>query len=140
MSEIHDLSRFLEAQEDVYPQAVEELKNGQKQSHWMWFIFPQLKGLGSSPTAQKYAIQDLDEARAYWQHPVLSKRLVECSRLIMRTEDKNIKEIFGYPDYLKLNSCMTLFRQVSDEPVFKEVISKHFDNREDNKTLELLNI
>jgi uncharacterized protein (DUF1810 family) len=131
------LNRFLEAQEGVYPQALAELRAGRKRSHWMWFVFPQIAGLGSSPTAQRYAITSLDEARAYAEHPVLGARLRECAEALLAV-DGTAADIFGYPDDLKLRSSMTLFARAADDPaVFQAVLDKYYDGP-DNRTLELL--
>jgi len=111
-----NLQRFVDAQQDVYAQVLKELKSGRKVSHWMWFIFPQVKGLGHSPMSEFYGIGSLDEARAYLEHPVLGPRLLECTRLVSLIEDRTINEIFGYPDDLKFRSCMTLFSEASPDP------------------------
>jgi uncharacterized protein (DUF1810 family) len=138
MSENHELSRFLEAQEDIYPKAVEELKNGQKESHWMWFIFPQFAGLGSSSTSQRFAIKSLHEARAYLAHPVLGTRLVECAEVLLAVEGHTAQDIFGSPDDLKLRSSATLFACVSPAGSrFDQLLAKYFDGERDGKTLEL---
>jgi len=134
-----DLARFIEAQERVYPDVLDELRNGRKRSHWMWFIFPQLDGLGFSPTTKFYAIRDLDEARRYWRHPLLGARLSECSNLVLGVRDRTVSDIFGYPDDLKLRSCMTLFSCVAGPgSVFERVLDYCFDGRRDGRTLELL--
>jgi len=110
-----------------------------KRTHWMWFIFPQIKGLGLSAMAQHYGIESIDEARAYWQHPILGRRLTECTDLLLRTSAKSAHDIFGAPDDLKLRSCMTLFAETTDaEPVFKQVLDRFFDGRPDARTLALL--
>jgi len=135
----HDLARFIEAQERVYGDVIAELRNGRKRSHWMWFIFPQLDGLGFSPTAKFYAIRDLEEARQYLQHPLLGPRLRECSTLVVGIRNRTISEIFNYPDDLKLRSCMTLFERVAEPgSVFAGVLEYCFDGRRDARTLELL--
>ncbi len=134
-----DLSRFMQAQADSYTTALAELKNGQKQSHWMWYIFPQLDGLGHSATAKYYAIKDLEEARLYLAHPVLGKRLLECSRAVLAVQGRSILDIMGFPDNLKLHSSMTLFARIANSnPVFTDVIEKYFDGIQDNRTLLLL--
>ncbi|MEU4242769.1 DUF1810 domain-containing protein [Actinoplanes sp. NPDC026619] len=130
-----DLERFVSAQDGVYPAALAEIRAGSKRSHWMWFIFPQLRGLGLSPVAQRYAISGLAEARAYLEHPVLGPRLIECSTALL-AHDRTASEIFGYPDDLKLCSSMTLFAQVVKEP-FIPVI-EHFYDGPDPRTLDLL--
>ena len=137
-----DLSRFLEAQEGVYAEALAELRQGHKRSHWMWFIFPQLEGLGHSPTTQYYAIKSLEEARAYLDHPVLGQRLRACAQVLLEFEGRSAMDIFGYPDILKLRSSMTLFACVADEPgsVFDRVLDAYYDGEEDARTLQLLEL
>jgi uncharacterized protein (DUF1810 family) len=137
-----DLNRFLEAQEGVYRGALAELRQGQKRSHWMWFIFPQLEGLGHSPTTQYYAIKSLEEARAYLDHPVLGQRLHECAQVLLEVEGRSAMDIFGYPDILKLRSSMTLFACVADEPgsLFDHVLEAYYDGEEDARTLDLLHM
>ena len=133
-----DLSRFLKAQEQDYEQALREIRSGRKRSHWMWYIFPQIQGLGFSPTAQYYAIRDLQEARDYLAHPVLSTRLKEISSALLDLNGLSASEIFGYPDDLKLRSSMTLFRMADlNEPVFLEVLEKYYDGKPDARTVEL---
>ncbi len=133
------LNRFLEAQQNIYPQVVKELRNGKKTSHWMWFIFPQIEGLGHSPTAKYYSIKTIDEAKEYLIHPVLGKRLLECSNIIAGIENKTADEIFGYPDTMKLRSCMTLFNFIAPEQkVFADVLKKYFNGEEDEQTLSIL--
>ena len=134
-----DLTRFLEAQRETYATALSELRYGRKQSHWMWFIFPQIDGLGSSPTARHYAIKSRDEARAYLQHPVLGPRLLECAEAVLAIEARSAREIFGTPDDLKLRSSATLFAAVSPKgSMFERVLDKYFDGQPDQKTLSLL--
>ncbi len=133
-----DLSRFLKAQEQDYEQALREIRSGRKRSHWMWYIFPQIQGLGFSPTAQYYAIRDLQEARDYLAHPVLGARLKEISSALLDLNGLSVSEIFGYPDDLKLRSSMTLFRMADlNEPVFLEVLEKYYDGKPDARTVEL---
>ena len=133
-----DLSRFLKAQEQDYEQALREIRSGRKRSHWMWYIFPQIQGLGFSPTAQYYAIRDLQEARDYLAHPVLDARLKEISSALLDLNGLSASEIFGYPDDLKLRSSMTLFRMADlNEPVFLEVLEKYYDGKPDARTVEL---
>jgi uncharacterized protein (DUF1810 family) len=136
----HDsLNRFLDAQASSYEQALSEVKSGRKRSHWMWFIFPQLQGLGYSETARFYAIKDLQEAQLYLQHPVLGPRLVEISNAMLELEGKTANQILGNPDDLKLRSSMTLFDAVPGaDPVFKAVIDKYYSGKADEKTLQLL--
>ena len=121
-----NLVRFERAQQRVYEQVCDELREGKKCGHWMWFIFPQIQGLGSSPTAQKYAISSLNEAQAYLSHSMLGSRLLECSHLFLRIEGKTPNQILGFPDDLKLKSCMTLFEQARPLSVFSEVLESHY--------------
>jgi uncharacterized protein (DUF1810 family) len=134
-----DLNRFLEAQVGVYDRALAELQQGRKESHWMWFIFPQIHGLGRSSTAKFYAIKTTKEAEAYLSHPVLGRRLLECSNALLNLKGTSASEIFGFPDDLKLRSSMTLFASTSAPgSVFSRVIGQYFDGRPDLRTLELL--
>jgi len=134
-----DLSRFLAAQDPVYPGALSEIRAGRKRSHWMWFVFPQAIGLGTSHTAQHYAIRSMDEARAYLAHPTLGHRLRECAESLLRVRGKSASEIFGYPDDVKLRSSMTLFASVAEEDsVFEEVLERYFGGKPDPLTLRLL--
>ncbi len=142
VSDPYKLERFVAAQDPVFAQACAELTAGRKQSHWMWFIFPQLTGLGSSPMAQRYAIGSLEEARAYLAHPLLGERLRSCTQLVNRVEGRTVQEIFGYPDYLKFRSSMTLFAHAAAgriEP-FSEALAKYFAGEEDPLTRELLTV
>jgi uncharacterized protein (DUF1810 family) len=138
MTDPFDLQRFLKAQSSVYLRVVEELRHGRKQSHWMWFIFPQLAGLGHSEMAQRFAISSREEAVAYLGHGVLGSRLKECTRLVNAVEGRSILEILGSPDDLKFHSSMTLFRAVSSDPEFAVAISKFYSGKQDPRTLELL--
>jgi uncharacterized protein (DUF1810 family) len=134
-----NLSRFASAQEGIYNRVLAELKNGEKRTHWMWFIFPQIDGLGFSSTSKYYAIKSIEEARQYLNHPVLGKRLLECAETVLAIEGRSASEIFGYPDDMKLKSSVTLFAAVSDtHPVFAGVLDKYFHGERDNKTLQLL--
>jgi len=134
-----DLNRFVEAQEEVYPRALAELKLGRKRSHWMWFIFPQIDGLGYSSTAKFYAIKSKDEAKGYLDHPLLGKRLVECAEALLKIEGNSAAQIFGSPDALKLRSSMTLFASVSPaDSVFSRALDQYFRGEPDQRTLELL--
>ena len=138
MSDPFGLQRFVDAQAPVYPRVVAELRHGQKQSHWMWFIFPQLAGLGFSPMAQRFALRSRDEAVAYLGHGVLGPRLRECTAPINAIEGRTIGEILGGPDDLKFRSSMTLFGAVSSDPEFVDAIAKYYGGTPDRKTLELL--
>ena len=138
----YNLSRFVTAQDPVYTQVCAELAAGRKESHWMWFIFPQLRGLGSSGMAQRYALSSLDEARAYLAHPLLGERLRRCTGLVNGVEGRTIQQIFGYPDELKFRSSMTLFAHAAaaagaPEP-FVSALAKYFAGEEDPRTRELL--
>jgi uncharacterized protein (DUF1810 family) len=131
------IERFVAAQDGVYQQALAEIVAGSKRSHWMWFVFPQIAGLGSSPTAQRYAIADLAEARDYLAHPVLGPRLRECAEALLK-HDRSAAEIFGFPDDLKLRSSMTLFaRAAADPAVFEQVLARFFDGP-DERTISLV--
>lgn len=139
MSDAYNLQRFVEAQDPVFEQVCSELRAGHKTSHWMWFIFPQLEGLGHSSMAERYAIASREEAKAYLEHPVLGPRLRECTRLVNTIQARSIDEIFGYPDDLKFRSSMTLFaRASSDNQVFKDALEKYFAGEPDKLTLERL--
>ncbi|TLY64180.1 MAG: DUF1810 domain-containing protein [Gammaproteobacteria bacterium] len=157
MSDPFSLQRFADAQEGVFAEVCAELAAGRKESHWMWFVFPQLKGLGSSATARHYAIGSLEEARAYLAHPVLGPRLRECTGLVNRIEGRSVEAIFGYPDHLKFRSCMTLFaraaetvtgavgahapghaRSADETQPFREALEKYFAGEGDALTLQLL--
>jgi len=133
-----DLERFITAQEYKYEDALAEIKKGHKTSHWMWYIFPQVIGLGSSDTSIYYAIKSLEEAKEYLENPFLSKRLLKITRELLKLQESNPEEIFGPIDTLKLKSSMTLFSYVSPEnPLFKEVLEKYYAGEEDQKTLEI---
>jgi uncharacterized protein (DUF1810 family) len=131
----YNLKRFEEAQAGVYERVCEELRRGEKTSHWMWFIFPQIRGLGRSPMAERYAIGSMDEARAYLGHPVLGARLRECTGLVNAVEGKTASEIFGFPDDLKFCSSMTLFAKAGDGEEFQRAIEKYFGGEMDRRTL-----
>jgi uncharacterized protein (DUF1810 family) len=134
-----DLQRFVDAQRDTYSQAYAELKRGRKASHWMWFIFPQLKGLGHSYNANYFGISSLAEAKAYLEHPVLGPRLRECTTAVNAVSGRTAHEIFGSPDDIKFRSSMTLFsRATSDGSIFGEALQKYFDGQADERTVELL--
>ena len=132
------LDRFIKAQETDYPIALSEIRNGRKRSHWMWYIFPQYKGLGFSSTSQYYAIQNKKEAEEYLAHPVLGKRLLEISEVLLELESNDASKVMGYPDDMKLKSSMTLFYLVSGNDIFKKVLDKFFDGKIDTKTEKLL--
>jgi len=133
------LDRFIEAQTPVYAQALGELRTGQKQSHWMWFIFPQVAGPGQSATSRAYAIQSLAEARAYLAHPVLGARLRECCQALMNLRGKSADDIFGSVDAMKFQSCLTLFTETDHgEVLFFNLLEKYFDGDADEATLEIL--
>ncbi|QQT46086.1 Uncharacterized conserved protein [Sphingobacterium multivorum] len=134
-----ELKRFLDAQNQVYLGALSEIKKGKKTSHWMWYVFPQLKGLGKSETSNSYAISDLAEANSYAAHPVLGKHLVEISEALLQLNVHSAEEIFGYPDNLKLKSCMTLFAKTDNaHTVFAEVLEKYFKGIPDERTLQMI--
>ena len=139
MSDPYGLQRFVDAQNPVYDKVCSELRDGRKKSHWMWFVFPQIEGLGSSPMARKFAISSLAEAAAYLEHPVLGPRLTECTRLVNLIEGRPIEQIFGRPDDLKFRSSMTLFARASaDNQVFVDALQRHFNGEFDPATLERL--
>lgn len=134
----YDLDRFVRAQAPDYERALSELRAGKKKSHWMWYIFPQIKGLGQSPMSVRYSINGADEARAYLDHPLLGPRLRECASVVRNIVGRSALDIFGSPDDLKLRSCATLFAAVSNEDVFEQVLQKYFDGERDEKTLRRL--
>ena len=142
MNETFTPDRFLEAQEAVYATVLQELKTGKKNSHWMWYIFPQLSGLGGSERSKRYAILSLDDARAYLEHSVLGARLRECTKLVLDIAESRIENIFGYPDNLKFWSCVTLFDLVAEEgeALFKDALHKFFDGKRDPLTVEMLGL
>jgi len=139
MDDPFNLQRFVEAQDLVYRSVISELRAGAKHSHWMWFVFPQVVGLGRSATAEMYAIGSLDEAKAYLAHPLLGGRLKECTQLMLDVEGKSARQILGNPDDLKFFSSMTLFSHAApDEPLFRQALAKYFNRDEDRMTLERL--
>jgi uncharacterized protein (DUF1810 family) len=139
MNDVYDLNRFVRAQEDDYERALSEITTGQKRTHWMWYIFPQLDGLAFSPTAKRYSIKSVEEARAYLEHPILGPRLLNCAEAVVGVEGRSATEIFGSPDDLKLKSCATLFSCVaSPGSVFDRVLEKYYRGARDSRTLELL--
>ncbi|MFY9766605.1 MAG: DUF1810 domain-containing protein [Mycobacterium sp.] len=138
-SDPFDLQRFVDAQARVYPSVLDELRAGRKRGHWIWFIFPQVAGLGSSPTAARYAISSLDEARAYLRHDVLGPRLHECTQLVNAVQGRSIGQIFGSPDDLKVRSSMTLFALATqDNSDFVGLLARYYDGEEDPLTLARL--
>lgn len=135
----HDLNRFVEAQQGDYERALSEIRSGRKQSHWMWYIFPQYDGLGFSSTSKHFAIKSLAEATAYLNHPVLGPRLRECAQAALDVEGRSAHEIFGSPDGMKLKSCATLFAEVSPAgSVFEQLLEKYYRGERDDKTLDLI--
>lgn len=139
MNDPYDLRRFIEAQQRTYDEALAELRRGRKVGHWMWFIFPQIAGLGSSPTAQRYAISSLDEARAYLSDPVLGPRLRACTQAVTQHAGHSAHEIFGAPDDLKFRSSMTLFAEAAPaDPIFMQALETFFKGERDPLTLEKL--
>jgi len=134
-----NLTHFIAAQDPVYNDVLSELKAGQKRTHWMWFIFPQIEGLGQSEIAKRYAIKNTDEARAYLSHPILGKRLIECAEAVKAIQDRSASQIFGYPDDMKFRSSLTLFASVAGEKsIFHDLISKYYAGKPDERTIEIL--
>jgi uncharacterized protein (DUF1810 family) len=139
MNDPFDLNRFVEAQADDYTSVLAELRSGQKRSHWMWYVFPQIDGLAFSATSKRYAIKCIDEARAYLAHPILGPRLLECAEAVMTIDGRSASAIFGSPDDLKLRSCATLFAAVLPSgSVFERILKKYYDGKRDDKTLRAL--
>ena len=138
MTDLFDLERFVRAQDPVYGDVQGELTRGRKQSHWMWFVFPQVAGLGFSAMSQRYAIASRAEASAYLAHPTLGPRLIECTHLVLAVEGRTINAILGAPDDAKFHSSMTLFDAVSGEPVFDEALARYFSGERDQATLDIL--
>ncbi len=137
--DLYDLSRFVYAQEGVYERALSELKNGQKRTHWMWFIFPQIDGLGYSSTAKRYSIKSIEEARQYLNHPVLGKRLMECTEAVIALKVGSVAEIFGYPDDMKFKSSMTLFEKIAGSgSIFSVALDSYCRGERDAATLRLI--
>ena len=135
----YNLSRFIEAQETTYKGAMLELARGRKDSHWIWYIFPQIDGLGNSETTKIFSIKSLEEGRAYLEHPLLGQRLVESCEILLTLKDKSINEVMGFPDDLKLLSSMTLFETFSESnSVFTRIIEVYFDGERDEATLEII--
>ena len=142
MADPFDLERFVTAQEKVFETALAELQAGRKRSHWMWFIFPQLRGLGMSETARFYGIASRDEARAYLAHPVLGRRLAECTAAVLGVQGRSLHAILGSPDDMKFRSSMTLFDRASDAPdnVFRQALDRYSAGQADKRTLQLLKL
>ena len=138
MPETADLDRFREAQDRVYARVLEELRAGSKRSHWIWFVFPQIAGLGRSRTAQRYALASVAEARMYLEDPTLGNRLRECTEIVLGIDGRSLSAIFGYPDDLKFRSCMTLFDLVAPDDVFRAALDKYCDGDPDPLTLEIV--
>lgn len=139
MGDAFDLQRFLQAQERDHEAVLDELRAGRKRSHWIWYVFPQIAGLGSSAMSQKYAISSCEEARAYAEHPVLGPRLRECTQLVLDVQGRTAEQIFPYPDDLKFRSCMTLFARCAADPaLFRAALDKYFGGEPDPRTLEIL--
>jgi uncharacterized protein (DUF1810 family) len=135
----HDLERFLRAQSADYEQALKEIRRGRKDSHWMWYVFPQFDGLGASSTSKRYAIKSMAEAKAYLAHPILGPRLIECAEAALGVEGRSAAEIFGSPDDMKLRSCATLFAQIAPAgSVFDRLLHQYFKGHPDDKTLRLI--
>ncbi len=139
ISDPYDQHRFITAQEGVYERALAELRGGLKRSHWMWFIFPQIDGLGFSPTTRFYAIKSLKEARQYLAHPVLGARLMECAEAVLVLQGRTASDIFGYPDDMKLQSSMTLFALAAGPgSVFERVLEKYYQGKRDPRTIQIV--
>jgi len=138
MTDAFDLARFLDAQNPIYPRVMAELSAGQKRSHWIWFIFPQVAGLGHSAMAQRYAIGSRAEAEAYLAHPLLGARLQECTAAVLAHADKSAHQIFGSPDDIKFRSSMTLFEQVGGDPIIGQAINRFYNGQRDRATLDIL--
>lgn len=134
-----NLTRFIEAQDGIFDTALQELRDGRKQSHWMWFVFPQLKGLGFSSMSEFYGIDGMEEARAYLHHPLLGERLEECVRAVLECGESSAEKIFGHPDYLKFHSSITLFARAEPEnDLFVQALAKFFNRIPDKRTEELI--
>ena len=141
MTDKFNLNRFLDAQENIYEGALFEIKRGNKSSHWMWYVFPQYKGLGYSSTSQKYAITCIEEASMYFNHPILGRRLIEITNAFLNIENKSAYDILGDPDYLKMKSCMTLFNSIQTESeIFSQVINKYYSGSECSITISQIKL
>ena len=135
-----NLNRFIKAQEETYNSAMDEIKSGSKYGHWMWFLFPQLEGLGSTEMTKKFSIKSLEEAKAYLKNAILGERLLESCEILLKLEDVSISDVMGFPDDLKLRSSMTLFESASSKnSIFSKVLDEYYESSRDNKTLGLLN-
>lgn len=134
----YNLARFVDAQADSYERALVEIRSGHKVTHWMWYVFPQLAGLGRSATAQKFAVRSLDEARAYLAHPILGPRLIACADAALSVKERSALEIFGSPDERKLQSCATLFARVAPKTMFAQLLDRFYQGRRDDATERLL--
>lgn len=139
MNDLFRLQRFIDAQDSVYKDVLKELKRGQKTSHWMWYIFPQIRGLGRSMISKEFAINSVEEAKAYLGHPLLGERLRNCTQVVVNTEGRTSKQIFGYVDNLKFRSSMTLFNYVTEgKQIFKDALMKYYEGKSDKLTLDIL--
>ena len=134
----HSLERFVDAQERMYNMALTEVKSGKKLSHWIWYIFPQLKGLGMTGNSHYYGIDNIEEAKAYLQHPILGARLREITSVFLGLTGKNAQDVFGYLDAMKVRSCMTLFNEVADDDLFRKVLERYYSGLADERTLAIL--
>ncbi len=133
------LQRFVDAQQHTYKYALEEIRNGRKDGHWIWFIFPQMKGLGYSPMSENYGVTSLDEARAYLAHPILRSRLIEITKALLQHKDKTAYEIFGTIDAIKVRSCITLFDIIEPNSIFADTLAAFYNNERDELTLNIIN-
>ena len=141
MTDKFNLNRFIDAQENIYESALNEIKRGNKSSHWMWYVFPQYKGLGYSSPSQKYAITCIEEASMYFNHPILGRRLIEITNAFLNIENKSAYEILGDPDYLKMKSCMTLFNSIqAGSEVFSKVVNKYYLGSECPRTISQIKL
>ena len=135
----YNIERFIKIQKEDYAMALKEIKNGRKRNHWMWYIFPQLKGLGTSAMAQYYGLENLEEAKEYYNNNYLRKNLLEITKALLSLDNTNIESILGYPDNLKLLSCMTLFEIVDEhEKVFSQILDKYYNGKRDTNTIHLI--
>lgn len=141
MEDIYNLQRFVDAQDRNFEGVIRELKSGRKHGHWMWYVFPQIRGLGRSETAKRFAISSVEEAKAYLKHPILGPRLLQCTQLVNAIEGRSIEQIFDFPDYMKFRSSMTLFAYASeDSGIFTEALDKYFNGNYDDMTLDILRV